>query len=100
MPSVESYDVLVVGGGIAGVSAGYALAHRGARVLLVEAEAVLAHHTTGRSAAMFLETYGTEQTRRLAIASRAGLDQPPGRARSLLSPAGSSRSGARTTGLR
>ncbi|HYN75390.1 MAG TPA: FAD-binding oxidoreductase [Candidatus Limnocylindria bacterium] len=85
---MDSYDVLVVGGGIAGVSVGYALAHRGARVLLVEAEAVLAHHTTGRSAAMFLETYGTEQTRRLAIASRSGFVQPPGLERSLLSPRG------------
>lgn len=88
MPSVESFDALVVGGGIAGVSVGYALARRGARVLLAEAEPVLAHHTTGRSAAMFLETYGTVQTRRLAIASRAGFEEPPGVDRSLLTPRG------------
>ena len=88
MLSVESFDALVVGGGIAGVSVGYALARRGARVLLAEAEPVLAHHTTGRSAAMFLETYGTVQTRRLAIASRAGFEEPPGVDRSLLTPRG------------
>lgn len=88
MPSVDSFDALVVGGGIAGVSVGYALARRGARVLLAETEPVLAHHTTGRSAAMFLETYGTVQTRRLAIASRAGFEEPPGLDRSLLTPRG------------
>lgn len=85
---MESYDALVIGGGIAGVSAGYALARRGARVLLAETEHALAHHTTGRSAAMFLETYGSEQTRRLAIASRSGFVEPPGLDRSLLTPRG------------
>ncbi len=85
---MESFDALVVGGGIAGVAAGYSLARRGARVLLVDTEPVLAHHTTGRSAAMFLETYGTVQTRRLAIASRAGFEEPPGLDRSLLTPRG------------
>jgi phytoene desaturase len=37
VPSRDAYDVVVVGGGMAGLSAGAGLAYRGARVLLVEA---------------------------------------------------------------
>jgi len=55
----------VIGGGIAGVSAAYHLveAHPGADVLLLEAEPVLAHHTTGRSAAILLENLSTVPNR-------------------------------------
>ena len=42
--------VVIIGGGIAGVSAGYYLADAGLSVHLVEAEPTLAYHTTGRSA--------------------------------------------------
>jgi len=70
----ETADVVVVGGGIAGVSVAYELAKR-ARVVLVEAEDQLAHHTTGRSAAMYLPTYGSAVVRGLARASRAGFDE-------------------------
>ena len=48
---------LVVGGGIAGVSAAAALAPH-AHVTLIETEASLAYHTTGRSAALYFENYG------------------------------------------
>jgi D-arginine dehydrogenase len=65
---------VVVGGGIAGVSVAAELARRGAEVVLVEAEAELAHHTTGRSAAMYLPTYGTPLVRALTVASRGELD--------------------------
>lgn len=65
---------VVVGGGIAGVSVAAELARRGAEVVLVEAEAELAHHTTGRSAAMYLPTYGTPLVRALTVASRTELD--------------------------
>ena len=46
-------DIAIIGGGIAGVSAAYWLAlHPSApSVTVLEAEATLAHHTTGRSAA-------------------------------------------------
>ncbi len=37
VPSRDGYDVVVVGGGMAGLSAGAGLAHRGAKVLVVEA---------------------------------------------------------------
>jgi D-arginine dehydrogenase len=63
-------DVLVVGGGIAGVSVGYELAaHR--RVVLVETERTLAAHSTGRSAAVYLPSYGGPAVRALTIASAA-----------------------------
>jgi D-arginine dehydrogenase len=61
-------DVVVVGGGIAGVSVGYELAaHR--RVVLVEAERDLATKATGRSAAMYLPSYGNPTVRALTRAS-------------------------------
>ena len=70
-------DVAIIGGGIAGVSIGYALAQRGLSVHLLEAEATLAYHTTGRSAAQYLETYGNALVRRLTIASRPFFADPP-----------------------
>ena len=69
-------DFLVIGGGIAGASAAYELAGHG-RVVLAERESTPGYHTTGRSAAMFLENYGEPQVRALASASRAFLANPP-----------------------
>ncbi len=61
-------DVVVVGGGIAGVAVGYELAaHRS--VTLVEAEAGLARHSTGRSAAMYVPGHGPGPVRALIAAS-------------------------------
>ncbi len=85
---MDAVDVLVVGGGMAGASVAHALVSHGASVLLAEAEPVLAQHTTGRSAAMFLETYGPEQTRRLTAASRGTFERAPGLDRSLLTRRG------------
>lgn len=62
-------DFLVVGGGIAGVSAGARLAPYG-RVTVLEAEDGLGYHTSGRSAAMFEERYGKPQIIALNEASR------------------------------
>ena len=45
-----TYDFLIIGGGIAGVSAGAELSKLGS-VLLLEAEDALAYHASGRSAA-------------------------------------------------
>ena len=45
-------DFLIVGGGMAGVSAAAFLAGRG-RTLLLERETALATHSTGRSAALY-----------------------------------------------
>ncbi|TPG34910.1 NAD(P)/FAD-dependent oxidoreductase [Mycolicibacterium hodleri] len=69
-------DVIVIGGGIAGVSIAYEMS-KTARVSLLEMESTLAFHTTGRSAATFLETYGGEQVRALTTASRAFFESPP-----------------------
>lgn len=69
--------VLVVGGGIAGVGAGASLAPH-ADVTLVEREATLAYHTTGRSAALFFENYGAGPIRPLTRASRSYFERPPG----------------------
>ncbi|GAA0813195.1 NAD(P)/FAD-dependent oxidoreductase [Spirilliplanes yamanashiensis] len=66
-------DVAVVGAGIAGVSVAAELSgHRS--VVVLEQEAEPAYHTTGRSAAMFLESYGGPDVRALTAAGRAFLD--------------------------
>ena len=51
----------------------------GRSVVLLEQEEQLAHHTTGRSAAIFLESYGPPAVRALTVASRADYDAAPER---------------------
>nr|MCW2728614.1 dependent oxidoreductase [Aeromicrobium sp.] len=72
----DHWDVMVIGAGIAGASLAYELAST-ADVLLLDMEQTLGYHATGRSAAMFLETYGGEDIRALTVASRAFLEAPP-----------------------
>ncbi len=74
MPATAA-DVVVVGGGIAGVSAACELTRAGLGVVLLEAEAQLAQHTTGRSAAVFLASYGPPEVRALSAASRPVFDR-------------------------
>ena len=69
--------VVVIGGGIAGVSAAYHVASTGAQVVLIEQEAALAFHSTGRSAALYFENYGAQPNRALTRASRGFFDDPP-----------------------
>lgn len=69
-------DFIVIGGGIAGASVAYWLAPHG-KVVLLERESQPGYHTTGRSAALFMESYGTPQVRALTLASRAFLKTPP-----------------------
>ncbi len=78
-PVDVAVDVAVVGGGIAGVSAACELADAGCSVVLLEQEEQLAHHTTGRSAAVFLQSYGPPTVRALTAASRADYDAAPQR---------------------
>ena len=70
------HDTLIIGAGIAGASLGYRLAGHG-HVLILEREAQPGYHSTGRSAAMFMEAYGTPQIQALTRASRAFYAQPP-----------------------
>ena len=63
-----SYDFAIIGGGIAGVSAAARLSHLG-KVLLLEAEDHLAHHASGRSAALFEPRYGLPPVVALSYAS-------------------------------
>lgn len=69
-------DVIVVGAGIAGVSAAYELCSDRS-VLVLEQEATAAFHSTGRSAALFLESYGNRPIRALTTGSRGALVDPP-----------------------
>ena len=69
-------DFLIIGAGIAGASAAYELAPHG-KVVLLEAEAAPGYHSTGRSAAQFLETYGNAVVRGLTRASRPFYEAPP-----------------------
>jgi len=69
-------DTIVIGAGIAGASIASELAAT-CGVLLLEREDQPGYHTTGRSAALFTETYGGEVNRALSHASREFLEQPP-----------------------
>ena len=69
-------DVVVIGGGIAGISVAALLSER-TEVVLVEQEPVLAYHTTGRSAALYFESYGSEASQPLTRASKTFLADPP-----------------------
>ena len=77
MDAATRFDIAIIGAGIAGTSAAALLApHRS--VLLLEREAQPAYHSTGRSAAMFMESYGPSGVRALTRASRAFYQQPVG----------------------
>jgi D-arginine dehydrogenase len=70
-------DVVVVGAGIAGTSAGWAIAAAGADVVVLEAEPAVGTHATGRSAALLTETYGSPAVIGLVRASRPFFTGPP-----------------------
>lgn len=69
-------EFLIVGGGMAGASIAFFLS-RHAQVIVLERESQPGYHTTGRSAALFAESYGTEQVRALTVASRPFFESPP-----------------------
>ena len=69
-------DIAVIGGGIAGASLARAIAD-GRRVLLLERESQAGYHSSGRSAALFSETYGNAVVRALSIGSRDVFRAPP-----------------------
>lgn len=70
------FDFAIIGAGIAGASVGAELAGRGS-VVLLEAEEQPGYHATGRSAALFVESYGNDLIRGLATGSKSFLTAPP-----------------------
>ncbi len=69
-------DVVIVGAGIAGASLAFELA-ADRRVVLLEREERPGYHSTGRSAAMLIASYGTDVVRGLTGASRPFFEHPP-----------------------
>jgi D-arginine dehydrogenase len=70
---MASCDFMIIGGGIAGASAAFELAALGSTVL-VERESQPGYHSTGRSAALYSETYGNAPVRALTVGSRPFYD--------------------------
>ncbi len=62
----SNYDFIIIGGGICGASVAYELSESGT-VLILERENQLAYHTTGRSAAISMESYGNAIIRQLTV---------------------------------
>lgn len=76
-------DFLIIGGGIAGLSAAARLSALGS-VIVLEAEDALAHHASGRSAALYEPRYGAAAVVGLSLASGAYFQAAAG----VLSPRG------------
>src|ERR1700675_999363 len=75
-PSMADFDYIVIGAGMAGASAAYELAAFGS-VLVLEREERPGYHSTGRSAALYTETYGNRTVRALTTAGKGFYLQPP-----------------------
>lgn len=75
MKETRKFDVIVIGAGIAGAGVAAELG-AGVRAVLLEQEGQPGYHSTGRSAAVFAESYGGESVRALSRASRAFLEAP------------------------
>jgi D-arginine dehydrogenase len=73
---MERADIIIIGGGIAGAAAGFAMAPERS-VILLEREQQPGYHSTGRSAALFTEAYGNATIRALTRASRGFFIGPP-----------------------
>jgi D-arginine dehydrogenase len=70
------FDIVAIGAGIAGATAAAHLSpHR--RVALIEAEESAGYHTTGRSAALWVQNYGPSDVRALSRLSRPFFENPP-----------------------
>jgi D-arginine dehydrogenase len=73
---IQHFDAIVIGAGIAGATAAAHLAPTH-KVALLEAEESAGYHTTGRSAAIWIQNYGPNDVRRLSAASRSFFENPP-----------------------
>ncbi len=72
---MSTADVVVIGGGIAGISAAAELAAE-MRVTVIEAEPRIGYHATGRSAALFIRNYGNATLRALNAVAAPLLADP------------------------
>jgi D-arginine dehydrogenase len=72
----QSRDILVIGGGVAGLSAAAMLSEH-ASVTVLEAEDQIGFHSSGRSATMLHYALGDRLVRALTLASRDFFDSPP-----------------------
>jgi D-arginine dehydrogenase len=72
-----TYDFLIIGGGIAGISAAARIAPLG-KTLVLEAESALAYHASGRSAALFEEFYGAPSITDMNRAGKSYLESAHG----------------------
>jgi D-arginine dehydrogenase len=73
---MKGSDILVIGGGVAGLSAAAVLSKHG-KVVVLEAEEQIGYHSSGRSATMLHYALGDPLVRALTLASRGFFDQPP-----------------------
>ncbi len=73
---MERYDFAVIGAGIAGASAAFALSEHG-RVVVLEREKHAGYHSTGRSAALYTKALGHPIVRALTLASGEFFSDPP-----------------------
>ncbi len=77
---MNRFRYAIVGAGIAGASAAYRLAEAlgsGKDIVIIEREDQPGYHSTGRSAAVYTETYGPPVIRALTAGSRPFFDNPP-----------------------
>src|SRR5580698_4385501 len=74
--TAQDFDVVVIGAGMAGATAAAFLSTE-KHVALIEAEEVAGYHTTGRSAAIWIQNYGPADVRELTRLSRSFYEAPP-----------------------
>ena len=57
---MKHFDIIVIGSGIAGMSLGSTISAQ-RNVAIIEKEKQLSYHSTGRSFAFFIESYGNKE---------------------------------------
>ena len=72
----KHFDFVIIGAGIAGLSAAYFLS-KSARVAVVEREQAWGYHSSGRSAAVFIEAYENPTVSDLSFDAKDFFNQPP-----------------------
>jgi len=76
MTDKSSFDIVIIGCGIAGAGLAARIGNS-KKVLILEREPQPGYHSTGRSAAIFIQNYGSPEIRALNKASYEFLAQPP-----------------------